>query len=435
MFKSTLYLVDTKTMLKKLIYTTITLGLLGLSTFLIVIAPYHIYTTTLTEGVDTRFLKMGSTDKALYDGKLLKMNNVEQMVDKDLFETVHFDNFLIPMPIFHPQFSLIPIIKIEGLGPRLGASFQNSKSVEFFSFIVERPYRFETNQGDQKIFNLPFFKNYILRKSQKEIWTDLFEKKLSLPSNEGKSFFDSLKILYDVNYKDLVYNLFILYNRKYIGNTEINAINYYPEKEMGVIELKSPNPKMRVERLFIIENNFIYPVLIKTKINELSAENFRSKFISEIKQKATSTESAIPIYARYKQLTYNKRIDQYGMSFLYAAWSHDLNNKDFVRVIILFLERGKLNLKYLKPFYEFAYKKFGSTLSSESGYLEETVEESLKRKISEDLEKEIKNEETKVVPKTNDQFQSKDEKIDFNLQKAKDKKINSDDSEKVLTIE
>lgn len=63
------------------------------------------------------------------------------------------------------------------------------------------------------------------------------------------------------------------------------------------------------------------------------------------------------------------------MIYLYSAWSHDLNNRDFVRVIILFLERGKLNLKYLKPFYEFAYRKFGSTLSSASGYLNETAAE------------------------------------------------------------
>ncbi len=422
-------------MVKKILYTIVLLGLLALSTFLVAIAPYHIYTTTLTEGVDTRFLQMSSSPKALYDGQALQMNDADKMVDKNLFELIHFNNFLIPMPINHPQFSLIPIIKIEGAGPRLGASFQNSKNVEFFSFLTERPYKFETINGDQKIFNLPFFKNYITRKSQSEMWRDLFEKKLSLPSNEGKSFFESLTTIYDVSYQDLVYNLYVLYNRRFLASSDVNSIIYYPEKDLGIIELTSPNKKIRIERLFIVENNLIYPILIKTKIGELSAENFRAKFISEIKYKLTSTESAIPIYVRYKQLTYGKRIDQLGMAYLYAAWSHDLSNKDFVRVIILFLERGKLNLKYLKPFYEFAYKKFGSTLSSESGYLEETPGESLKRKISEDLEKEIKAEDVKPTEKTTDQFNSNEEKINFNLQKAKEKKINTDDQEKVLTIE
>ncbi len=422
-------------MVKRTTYTIVLLALLFTAAFLVAIAPYHIYTLTLTEGVNTRFLQMSSSDKALYDGNRVLLNDIDSMIDKNLFEPVHFNNFVMPMPVNHPQFSLIPVIRIEGAGPRLGASFQNSKNVEFFSFMVERPYKFETSHGDQKLFILPFFKNYISRKNQKEVWRDLFEKKLSLPSNEGKSFFETLSTIYNVSYQDLVYNLYILYNRRFLAPNKVNAIVYYPAKEMGIIELTSPNPKIRVERLFIIENNLIYPVLIRTKIGELSAENFRSKFISEIYQKLSSTDSAIPIYARYKQLNYGKRIDQLGMAYLYAAWSHDLSNKDFVRVIILFLERGKLNLKYLKPFYEFAYKKFGSSLSSESGYLEETPEESLKRKITEELEKEIKTEEAKPAPQKIEQFSTKEDQIKFNLQKAKDKKINSDDQEKVLMIE
>ena len=301
--------------------------------------------------------------------------------------------------------------------------------------MIERPYKFETTYGDQKLFILPIFKNYISKKNNQEIWKDLFEKKLSLPSNEGKSFLDSLKTLYNMKYQDLVYNLYILYNRRFLAPDETNALVYYPEKKIGIVELSSPNEKMRIERLFIIENGLLYPFVIKTKIGELAAENFRSKFISEITYNHSSTDSAIPIYARYKQLNFSNRTDQTGMTFLFSAWSHDLSNKDFVRVIILFLERGKLNLKFLKPFYEFAYKKFGSTLSSESGYLEETTAESLKRKISEDLEKEIKKEMDLPVAKIDENFSSDEEKVKFNLQKAKDLKINRDEDEKILTIE
>lgn len=422
-------------MLKKIIYTTVLLALLTFATFLVAIAPYHIYTLSLTEGVNTRFLQMTPTPKALYDGQIITLKNTEMMIDKNFYEKIHFNNFVISIPINHPQFSLIPTIKIEAAGPRLGASFQNSKNIEFFNFMIERPYKFETTYGDQKLFILPIFKNYISKKNNQEIWNDLFEKKLSLPSNEGRSFFDSLKTLYNVKYQDLVYNLYILYNRRFLAPDETNALVYHPEKKIGIVELSSPNKKMRIERLFIIENGLLYPIVIKTKIGEFAAENFRSKFISEISYKHSSTDSAIPIYARYKQLNFSNRTDQTGMTFLFSAWSHDLSNKDFVRVIILFLERGKLNLKFLKPFYEFAYKKFGSTLSSESGYLEETSAESLKRKISEDLEKEIKKETDLPVVKTDENFSSGEEKVKFNLQKAKDLKINSDEADKILTIE
>ena len=422
-------------MLKKIIYLIITLALLGGAGVLVAIAPYHIYTLTLTEGVNTQFLQMKPTKAVFYDGETIDVKIPERMDDERLYQSVHFGHFEMPMPINHSLFSLIPIIRIEAAGPRLGASFQNSKNVEFFSFMIERPYKFETTSGDQKIFILPIFKNYINRKSSDDVWADVFKKQLSLPSNEGKSFFESLVTLQDVSYYELVYNLYILYNRHFVLPEETTKFSFYPEQNMGIVELPSDSDKMKVERLFIIEKGLIYPILIKTKTNEVAAMNFRTKFIREIKYKATSTDSATPIYARYKQISYNQRLDQQGMIYLYSAWSHDLNNRDFVRVIILFLERGKLNLKYLKPFYEFAYRKFGSTLSSASGYLNETATEALKRKIDEELNKEVNQESVDGKPKFEGQFSTPEEKIEYNLQKAKDNKVNSDDSDKVLSIE
>lgn len=402
---------------------------------MVAIAPYHIYTLTLTEGVNTRFLQMEPTKKIFYDGVDTRVWTPEEMLDETLFQPVHFGHYELPMPINHSLYSLIPLIKIEGAGPRLGASFQNAKNSEFFSFMLERPYKLETTSGDQKLFTLPVFKNYIARKSNDEVWADLFRKQLSLPSNEGKSFFASLKTLWNVSYYDLVYNLYILYNRRFVLPKDAKAFSYYPEKMIGIVELPSEDKKIKVERLYIIESGFIYPILIKTRTIEKSATNFRAKFIREIKYKATSPDSAIAIYARYKQISFLQRLDQQGMTYLYAAWSHDLNSRDFVRVIIQFLERGKLNLKYLKPFYEFAYKKFGSTLSSESGYLNETASESLKRKISEELSSEVKKASEEESARFEGNFSTPEEKIKYNLQKAKDNKINTDADEKMLSIE
>ena len=422
-------------MVRKSIYLIVILALLAGAAFMVAIAPYHIYTLTLTEGVNTRFLQMEPTKKIFYDGVDTRVWTPEEMLDETLFQPVHFGHYELPMPINHSLYSLIPLIKIEGAGPRLGASFQNAKNSEFFSFMLERPYKLETTSGDQKLFTLPVFKNYIARKSNDEVWADLFRKQLSLPSNEGKSFFASLKTLWNVSYYDLVYNLYILYNRRFVLPKDAKAFSYYPEKMIGIVELPSEDKKIKVERLYIIESGFIYPILIKTRTIEKSATNFRAKFIREIKYKATSPDSAIAIYARYKQISFLQRLDQQGMTYLYAAWSHDLNSRDFVRVIIQFLERGKLNLKYLKPFYEFAYKKFGSTLSSESGYLNETASESLKRKISEELSSEVKKASEEESARFEGNFSTPEEKIKFNLQKAKDNKINTDADEKMLSIE
>lgn len=401
---------------------------------MLAIAPYHIYTLTLTEGVNTTFLKMNPTKDVFYNGDIDQLNEVRDMKDEGLYQTFHFGHFELPMPINHPLFYLIPVIKIEGAGPRLGASFQNGKNAELFSFMIEKSYKFETTSGDQKLFALPIFKNYISRKSNEEVWGDMFRKKLSLPSNSGESFYESLKVLRQVSYYDLVYNLYVLYNRNFSLPPESKRFYFYPERKMGIIELPSEDPKMLTERLYIIENGFVYPVLIKTRMSNINAKNLRQKFIQEITFRETNADSAVSVYAKYKQINYGQRIDQQGMTYLYAAWSHDLNNREFIRVIILFLERGKLNLKYLNPFYEYAYRKFGSTLSSESGFLNETAVEALKRKISAELENEVKS-ESGEGPSFEGQFSSPDEKIKYMLQKAKDNKKNSDDKDKVLSIE
>jgi hypothetical protein len=163
--------------------------------------------------------------------------------------------------------------------------------------------------------------------------------------------------------------------------------------------------------------------------------SFRDKTFKELQLKLSSQDSAVSIYAQYKNLSYKERIEQKGMTYLYSAWSHDLDNRDFVRVIILFLERGEENLKFLQPFYEYAYKKFGTNLSSANDSLEETASERLKRNMSDDLDTEAKKASNEKEAKFGIHFSSQEEKIKFYLQKAKEKKKNTDDRNGVLSIE
>ncbi|MGZ3787237.1 MAG: hypothetical protein ACXVLQ_01870 [Bacteriovorax sp.] len=423
-------------MVKKIVFLIITLLLIVGAGALVSVAPYHIYTLTLTEGVNTRFLVMKPTKAVLYDGQEFIQQNIQKVGDdSSLYAQFHFSNFQIPMPFNHPVFSMIPTIKMKSTGPELGASFLDGRNAELFSFMVEKTYKLETISGDQKLFLLPVFKNHIARKSEEELWRDLFFKKLSLPSNLGESFFHSLLALREVTYSDLVYNLYVLYNRTHFFPAETLRISFDPLTNHGIIELPSEDPKFKVERLFIIEKGFIYSMTLKTRIDNLAAENFRQKILKEAIYKNSTVDSAIPIYAQYKNISYSKRIDQQGMTYLYAAWSHDLANREYIRVIILFLERGKSNLKFLRPFYEYAFKRFGSNLSSADEFRLETADEKLKRRMKEELEGEIKKEETENRPKFEGNFSNPDEKIKFYLQKAKESKTNSDDSEKVLLQE
>jgi hypothetical protein len=325
-------------MIKKIIILSIALLLLVAAGALITIAPYHIYTLTLTEGVQTRFLTMKPSPAVFYDGQDFVYTQSENAnIDKALFTTFHFSNFEMPLPFNHPLFSLIPTIKIESTGPRLGASFVDGKSSELLSFMLEKTFKLETISGDQKLFLLPVFKNHIARKSEEEVWRDLFSKKLSLPSNFGKSFYESLLTLRKVSYSDLVYNLYILYNRAHLFPPNVLKIAFDPTTKHGLIELPSNDPKLKLERLFIIEKGIVYSFTVVTKSENEAAMNLRNRMLKETIYKSSTVDSAIPIYAQYKNISYGRRIDQQGMMYLYAAWSHDLANKDFVRVIILFL--------------------------------------------------------------------------------------------------
>jgi hypothetical protein len=423
-------------MWKKLLFLSITLLLLAGTGFLVSIAPYHIYTLTLTEGLNTSFLQMKPSRDVFYDGHDIRFIHTEnENTDSQLYREFHFDHYLMPMPFNHPVFSLIPTIKNESTGPRLGVSYLDGKNVELFSFMLEKVYKLETISGDQKLFLLPVFKNHINRKSEEDVWRDLFSKKLLLPSNAGKSFFESLEVLKEVSYSDLVYNLYILYNRTHLFPDNTKLISFNKDTNQGIIELNSDDPKMRIERLFLIEKGMIYSMTIRTRRGLVHAEGLRNKMLREIKYKLSSTDSAIPIYAQYKSISYGNRVDQQGMTYLYSAWSHDLGNRDFVRVIILFLERGKSNIKFLKPFYEYAFKKFGSNLSADNEFLLETADEKLKRRMKEELEGEIKKEENLKAPKFEGNFATPDDKIKFYLQKAKENNKNSDDSKKELIQE
>lgn len=408
------------------------------SYYLIKIAPYHIYTLTLSEGVNTRFLVMNPSKEVLYDGSPIEYFKDDELLtsSKFIFKTLHLKNFSVSLPVNHPELSFIPKIKTESNRLKLGAYFIDSKYRTQFSFIYELDYKFETSLENQNLFLLPIFRNFIAKKSQTEIWSDLFSKKLSLPKSGNKSFFESLDELKEYSYQELVYNLYILNLRKKFIPEGVVSIKFDQELNIGLVKFENTEEEgLEKERFFILDQGIVYPVTVYTNTKSRIGKFSRNKLIKEIKIKNSSIDSAIPIYAEYKMLPYKDRIEEDGMMFLFTAWSHDTKNKDFIRVIIQFLERGHSNIKFLKPFYEYAFKKFGTSFASDKDFLKETQGEELKRKIHEEVEKEQLIESKKDSIKFDGEYESNDEKIKKLLQKAKDKKTNSDEKSMELSIE
>jgi hypothetical protein len=228
--------------------------------------------------------------------------------------------------------------------------------------------------------------------------------------------------------------LYILNLRSRLLPEKIKSIEYDSESQVGLVIFEDSN-NLRVERIFVLNQGIVYPISIKTNLLYPLAKISRNKFIRTLKFKDSSKDSSVSIYAEYKNLEYRERLDQKGMILLFSAWSHDLENKDYIRVIIMFLERGQTNIKYLRPFYEYAYKKFGSTFSNEKDFLIESGEEKLKRKMTEELELEQKIEANKKTPIYEGQIDNQDEKIKSMLIKAKESKVNSDDKVMELNMD
>lgn len=404
-------------MMKKLVYLSICIGLVALASYLFLMAPYHVYSVAITEGLNSRFLKLDATNIAVLDAKVMAELPVDRL-DDDLFQTLHLSYFELPIPMNHSLFIKIPQIRVISQNPYLGSKFLNGNGVELFSYQLEAPFRVELSEDQQNLFTLPIFKNYIDKKKLDEKWQDIFSRSLAL-KDEGKVIKEADR-LKKHTFFELVYNLYILYNRKGFVPIETKNISYYEKNRLGVVELHQNDKKILQERVYYLKDNTIYPVLIRTRINDKNAMNFRSRFINQIAFRESDKDSSVAIYAKYQSLKYKKRLDEDGMYYLFAAWSHDLSNKEYIKFIIYFLEKGRDNQQYLTPFYDYTFKHFGTNFSKDGSSIMETAKEGLIRKIGEDTQKELK--EIEKETKVKDEFTDENEKIFYHLNRAKESK-------------
>lgn len=150
-------------------------------------------------------------------------------------------------------------------------------------------------------------------------------------------------------------------------------------------------------------------------------------------KESISGDSSVPVYSEYRELSYNRRVDQEGMLYLFAAWSHEFKKREFLKEMIQFLERGEEKTMQLAPLYKFAYKKFGSTFSLKDK-LKEDAKSRLERKIKEELEEELRREKLNNAEIDDSRFENDEIKIEYFLDKAKEGK-DSDENEDVLVVE
>jgi len=423
---------------------TILIALLGVLYLLVRAFPYVAYNQALKYGMNNRFLKvekLSDVMKETGDYSFVKMAGLYGE-DKSYWRTFHFRHFDIPMPVHHPVYLYFPQIvrKDKIQNSEFGVKITDYRQNEVFSFKVNEAINFSWDLDKTKLFSLMIFKNHIVAHKPDEIWRDLFMKNLRIPEFEWSHFVSIMKTWLAIPEEELVYNLFLLVQRQKFLPNDVKEVKYFSPKNMGAIEIIDNETKegriqnYRQEHWLFMVDGKIYPFEIRARLDSIEAEALRQKYLKEIEFHYTNESSSTELYNKFKALPYEKKIDQEGMVYLFTAWSHVPERKQFLREMIQFLERGKKNELNITPLYEFARVLYGTNFSTDEELIDETASEKLKRKMKEELKQELKNVQVQG-PTTDGKFESEEAKVKYFLQKAKDSGDNLDKKEKVINVD
>ena len=231
-----------------------------------------------------------------------------------------------------------------------------------------------------------------------------------------------------IAFESMPYNLYLLQIRQMLFPK--NFIEYKlveDDDNTAIIKIESENKDYDTEVILKKVNNTIYSYVLLTRKNIPESISFRSKFLKEVKYRSGNRSLSSYIYREFQALDYQDKIDHVGMLYLYSAWSHHTNNKDYIEQMVYYLERGKSNEKQLMPVYEYAVKKWETTFSDR--YVEGLTNDKIKLKRSIELEQkeqfkkleQARTQESTPAPRE----LSDEEKIKLRLQKAKRNKKKS----------
>ncbi|MCK5072681.1 MAG: hypothetical protein KAQ98_04590 [Bacteriovoracaceae bacterium] len=400
------------------------------------------YAWVIKNGQKNKYLQMEKGNWELLAGESLNGSDLSAKDAGSAWKNLHFSDYLIPIPLHHPIYVIVPYIgKTMKKGvPQMGFKFlAPAKDSTFVFFHTMSDVGFVLRADDQPFFSLPLIWDVISQKTSEEIWKDLFRKNLALTSSpdiiSSSEYYKHLARMEGrVSWRELAYNLYLLCLRqKYFGDSTLKLL--WSSSGMGVFEKKATNSAYRDEVYhFRLEDNRIKRLYLRTKRGANPSDVYRKKLNSKMKLKLSYPGASNILYIESKSLDYEKRIGQEGMAYRFAAWTHVVENKNFLEEIILFLEKGKNNMIQLAPLYEYALKKYGTNFSKLDNTRKESGKVFLERKIGDEQKKQIQDAITENAM-DGEKFPNNQDKVDYLLRKAKESKKNSDKRDDILTVD
>ncbi len=390
---------------------------------LVAFAPYHFTSVAINDGLSMPFLNLEKIDRSLVELQEYDMGApVAETESQELWDSYQMGDLKLELPSRHPLFLMGPHIISKGEEEKFGLKYLDRNGRVLLELMPEGSQKWETHIGLDAIFNLPIFVSYLQNIGRDQIWRDIFEHKVVDPLAEVHSIGDFSK-LFDRSYEQMLYDLYILTQReRYLPKGQVRlALDQKNQAwiEVDHSEMVGEERIYREEWVLVSRLGRIHRFLIKSRINNVSSSLLRSHFLRSLEYRPSDPDLTKIMHSRFQKLDLKAKTGQEGLTLLYCAWSHSPDQKEFLREMIQYSERGEKNEGLIGSLYNYAFKKYGTNFSQIGDKLLETASERLKRKIQEDEEREIEafKKSKDYIP---EEFGSDDERVEFFLNKARE---------------
>jgi hypothetical protein len=350
------------------------------------------------------------------------------------WKTIHFQNFDIILPLKNVEVYFQPTpLWVDGQNI-LAGEYYHRNNTKMLSFQIKPVTNLKFDQFGQKFFReVPYARDILKKKTEEQIWQDLLKVDLNIEIPRGWFDFESVSRYWDLWHEQggekLVYNYYLMVVRNQLLK-DMKADNFVVSPDQSFLvfdktEKQGLSEGLRRETMVFYLNQKIYSLDLISDFKDTEAQQLREVFLKNFHFNLADENETISLYAQFKNLSYELKLDAVGLVYLYSAWSHSTNNKRILQEIILYQEKNKNNFKVLNPFYLYTRDRYGKVLSDQVTEFDD-AETKLKKNIGSEIQDENKllkvNEIEKLKPL---------EKAEYFLEKAKKEK-SIDSQEKVL---
>lgn len=347
-----------------LLFASVSLGVLGA----LLASPYYFYHKTVSENYRSKWYFVEN-----YNEKLIAPDGEIKLEDpglgnERLWRGFHLKDVLVPLPVRNPLYYAAPLLSYDRQTQktRIGVEIYGTGGREISKIYFLDNALMGARIRSQELFKLPLVKNIVLSRSSDQIWKDLFRKDLSE---------------WNIPFSEMAYNLYLLHLRSKLLPPGFLSYGHLGAST-GVVRLASKNKDYFSELVMTRQRGVVYSYLVVTEKNNGESKLLRYKFLKDIGFRPGSEALAGILYKEFKALPYSRKVDHEGMLYLFSAWSHRPEDKEFLKEMIFYLERGEGNQKQLGPLYEYASARYGKTFAKRAVKgLEIDSEMELKRNV------------------------------------------------------